>query len=87
MSFEEWLEDNYMEGYAALTAKNAWNHQQKEIDALKLRLAKTNKVLVKLGPWASAALDDPKVCQELRKIFSEVVDMSVLIETKKESEG
>lgn len=34
-------------------------------------------ILVDLGSWASAALDDPKVCNELKGIFKRVVDVSV----------
>ena len=36
---------------------------------------KASKVFKKLGPWASAAQEDPKCCQELKDIFQEVMEL------------
>lgn len=33
-------------------------------------------ILKDLGPWASAAQDDPKCCQELKDIFLRVIDIA-----------
>jgi len=37
-------------------------------------LGEADQILVDLGSWASAALDDPQVCDELKAIFTRVVD-------------
>jgi len=42
------------------------------VDIMKMR-----QVIVDLGSWASAALDDPTVCAELKEIFGRVVELAV----------
>lgn len=50
---------------------------------LLLTLKEYEEILVDLGPWASAAMDDPKVCDTLKGILERVVDTSVqIIESK-----
>ncbi len=41
-------------------------------------MKKFKKVIAKLGPWASAAQEDPKCCQKLKDIFQEVMELDHL---------
>lgn len=49
----------------------------KEKKSLQAKLEVYKKIFIGLGPWASAALSDPKCCQELKDIFEKVVELSV----------
>jgi hypothetical protein len=55
---------------------------EKENNELIQENDKLKQVIIDLAPWASAALDDEQVCQQLKDIFFTVVELGTNISTE-----
>ena len=61
--------------------------QNEKIVTLESQLKMFKSTILKLAPWCSAGMDDKNVCQKLKDIFTEVMELEIKFDNKEIKPG